>query len=62
MFHKYMFQKCEKYNYIIGKSYIKNNKHIETDTNIIENNKFTILNHIKSPKEKKDIDKKCKCV
>ena len=53
MFHKYMFQKCEKYNYVIGKSYIKNNKQIETDINIIENNKFTILNHIKSPKEKK---------
>ncbi len=61
MFHKYMFHKYGDSYDIIGKSYIKNNIKVETDTKIIENNQLTILNHIKSPKEKK-ILKKNKCV
>ncbi len=36
---------------IIGKSYIKNNKEIETDINIIKNNRYTILNQICSQKK-----------
>jgi hypothetical protein len=51
MFHKYIFHNYgDKYD-IIGKSYIKYNKKIETDTKIIENNHLTILNHIKFPKK-----------
>jgi hypothetical protein len=52
MFHKY----GDSYD-IIGKSYIKNNIKVETDTKIIGNNQFTILNHIKSPKEKNILKK-----